>query len=533
VAQTKTARPLVERAGRAAFFNAIFFPVKVLIGFVASVVVVRGLRTEGFYVLSIVTGFLSFLGLLSDLGIERTLPRFYPEIEMRYGRRGVVRLLLWVALIKGAALLLLLALLVLARDFWIAQFKLGENGNILLVIVGVLLLLGAVSDVTISFLYTHFRQRATNLLSILASIVNPSLTAAFILLGWGVFGPLVALVITTIISSMISLTLAVRMLRTLADEGGGEGGKEIKTPSRRSLRDRLVSFSGLNYLINWTAFLYDLPFIVLVINLIFFAPDGMKVEVAIVSLAFKFTQQFLRALMVPLTGVQTPLFARLYAEGRIEGFKTAYATITKFLVLGLVPACIGLILLSRNVLQLVYLQIGRDAVLTQFTIHEVVACTAILAIGLFGEAIISVALNVLLVHEDYRAVITARLLALVSVVLLFVLVPQFGAVGAAIAAASAGLLSRSAALFFAIRRVGVVFPGAFFVRVGTASAVMGAAMLPFLTLPVTVPVTLLMFAVGVSVFYAAFRLLGGMDESDKERFRALRVPFVGVALRYL
>jgi O-antigen/teichoic acid export membrane protein len=259
----------------------------------------------------------------------------------------------------------------------------------------------------------------------------------------------------------------------------------------------------------------------------------MKVQVAIVSLAFKFTQQFLRALMVPLTGVQTPLFARLYAEGRLEGFKTAYATITKFLILGLVPACVGLILLSRNVLQLVYMQVGRDAVLTQRTMNETVACVAILAVGLFGEAVISVALNVLLVHEDYRAVIVARLLALISVPLLFILVPQYGAVGAAFAAASAGLLSRSAALFFAIRRMGVRFPGGFFVRVGSASAVMGIVLLPMLTLPVTIMVTLAMFVVGVAVFYGAFKLLGGMDERDKERFRALRVPFVGVALRFL
>ena len=37
------------------------------------------------------------------------------------------------------------------------------------------------------------------------------------------------------------------------------------------------------------------------------------------------------------------LFARLYAEGRIEGLRTAYATITKVLILGLLPAAVGMI----------------------------------------------------------------------------------------------------------------------------------------------------------------------------------------------
>ncbi|HUP28244.1 MAG TPA: hypothetical protein VM409_07400, partial [Chloroflexia bacterium] len=86
-------RPLVERAGSAVFWNAAFFPIKMLVPFVSSVIVVRLLRIEGFALLSLTTSLLYFLGLFGDLGIERTLPRFYPEIEMRYGRRGVSRLL--------------------------------------------------------------------------------------------------------------------------------------------------------------------------------------------------------------------------------------------------------------------------------------------------------------------------------------------------------------------------------------------------------------------------------------------------------
>ena len=197
------------------------------------------------------------------------------------------------------------------------------------------------------------------------------------------------------------------------------------------------------------------------------------------------------------------------------------------------PSAIGLVLLSRNVLSLFYLQVGRDAVLTVFTIDQVVACTAILTLGLFGEAVISVALNVLLVYEDHKAVLVSRLVALISIPLLLLLVPQYGAVGAALAAVAAALGSRVVALAFAVRRVGIVFPGAFFTRVGTASAIMGVALLPMLALPVNAFVTLAMLLLGVGVFYAAFKLLGGMDPSDKERFRTLRVPFMHVALRFL
>ncbi len=530
---SKNPKPLVERASRAAFWNVAFFPLKLLLPFVAGIVTVRLLRNEGYALLSVATALLNQFGLVADLGIERTLPRFYPEIEMRYGRRGIVQLLLWVGLVKGVVLGLLILALAVAPDFWIDSFKLGDYGGLLLMMVGALLVLGALSDVSIQLLYTHFRQKVTNSLDVLAVVVSPVLTAGFVLAGSGPVGAVFALLVTTLISVCLSLWQAWRMLRHMDLEPHPRAAS-VKLPSTRSLRRRLISFAGLNYLINWTAALYDRPFLVLAIGLLIVSPPESRAAIAILTLSYNFVKQFLRALVVPLTGVQTPLFARLYAEGRIEGLRTAYATITKFLVLALLPSALGLIFTSRNLLQLFFGQVGSDAVLTQSKLPEVVTCTVILAVGLFGEAMISVTLSVLMVYEDYRAVITARLAALISIPMLLLLAPSLGAVGASLAAASAGLVSRLVALLYAERRIGLRFPGAFFVRVGVASAVMSAALLPFLVyLPPDWPETILMIGTGVVVFYVAFRLLGGMDAEDKARFAGLRVPVLDRVLRYL
>jgi O-antigen/teichoic acid export membrane protein len=270
------------------------------------------------------------------------------------------------------------------------------------------------------------------------------------------------------------------------------------------------------------------------LSLIVVDQDARAVQIAILGLAYRVTRQFLRALVVPLTGVQTPLFARLYAEGRMDGLRTAYATLTKFLILALLPSGVGLIVTGRNLLAVFFVQVGSDAVLTWPKVPDAVACIAILTIGLFGEAIISVVLNVLMVHEDYRAVITARLVALSSIPLVLVLVPLMGVTGAAIAASTAALGSRAVALVYAVRRVGLRFPGEFFVRVGLASSIMGAALLPFLVFfPPTPLPTAVMILLGALIFYVMFRVLGGMDQDDKDRFSTLRVPFVRVVLRYL
>ncbi|MDQ3930536.1 MAG: oligosaccharide flippase family protein [Chloroflexota bacterium] len=524
--------PLVERAGWAVFWNAAFFPLKVLLGFASGIVVVRLLRIEGFALLTVTMSLLNGLGLFSDLGIERTLPRFYPEIEMRYGRRGVTRLLFWVAVVKGGVMLLLVGALAVAPSYWIAQFNLGPNGGWLLLFVAALLVLGAASDVSVQLLYTHFRQKATNSLDVLAAVVRPTLTATLVLLGWGVLGAMLALLITTVVSVAISLWLAWRLLRMMPEEPAANAAA-VKRPSTRPIRQRLISFAGLNYLMNWTVYLYDLPFVALALSFIIRDPASRFVEVAIISLAFKATKEFLRALVVPFTGVQTPFFSRLYAEGRIEGLKTAYATMTKFLLLALLPAGVGFLVAARNILLVFYGQVGHDAVLNELTVADVVACTGILAFGLFGESMISVVLNVLMVYEEYRAVIVARLVSLVSVPLLILLVPRFGAVGAAIAVAGAALGSRSVALIYGLRRLQLPFPSRFFTRVGTASLVMGFGVVPFLLLPANYLTTGVMLALGVVLFLGVFRLLGGIAPEDKARFNSLRLPFVGVALRFL
>ncbi|MEA2575696.1 MAG: hypothetical protein QOH93_2994 [Chloroflexia bacterium] len=504
-----------------------------LVAFGASIITVRLLRTEGWALYLVVTSLLNWFGLVVDLGIERTLPRFYPEVEMRYGRRGILQLLFWVSIIKGAVLLLLILALAVAPGFWISTFDLGEQGGWFLLITGVLLVLGAMSDVTIQLLYTHFRQKITNSLDVLASVGFPVLSSIFVYIGWGALGALLALLITTIVSVALSMWQAWKMLAALDPEPHAKAA-DVKLPSNRPLRERIASFAGLNYLINWSVNLYDFPFFVIMLSLIVVDEPARAVQISILGLTYRFTRQFLKALVVPLTGVQTPLFARLYAEGRMEGLRTAYATLTKFLILALLPAGMGLILTARNLLTVFFVQVGEDAVLTQPKLPDAIACTAILTVGLFGEAMISVVLNVLMVHEDYRAVITARLFSLLSIPVVLVLVPLLGVTGAAIAAAVAALGSRAVALVYAERRVGLRFPGQFFVRVGLASAIMSAVLLPFLVFfPPTPLPTAAMIVTGGVVFYVMFRLLGGMDQEDKKRFSTLRVPFAQVVLRYL
>jgi len=70
-------------------WNALLLPARFLVALVASVVYYRVLSLEQVGLLFLITSLAATLGFNADLGIERALPRFLPEVEQRSGRDGV------------------------------------------------------------------------------------------------------------------------------------------------------------------------------------------------------------------------------------------------------------------------------------------------------------------------------------------------------------------------------------------------------------------------------------------------------------
>ena len=175
------------------------------------------------------------LGILTDLGVERALPRFIPEFEMTGGRAGLSLLLRRVAVVKVLTLLPFVAALVIFPGFFIAQLHLGaadrvlrprgsvDAGPLLLGVAAVLLVLGAASDVSIQVLYAYFRQKMTNALDVLNTLI-PGLRALLVLPALGVFGALLGLLIGTAVSVVLSLRLMFRAL--------GEERLALRAPAR-------------------------------------------------------------------------------------------------------------------------------------------------------------------------------------------------------------------------------------------------------------------------------------------------------------
>ena len=93
--RAKGRRSLANRAGGAMFWNIIFLPLKAVLGLLVSVFLVKTFQLNAYASLAAVTSIQTTLGLYSDLGIERALPRFVAEVELNAGTSRVAPLYLF------------------------------------------------------------------------------------------------------------------------------------------------------------------------------------------------------------------------------------------------------------------------------------------------------------------------------------------------------------------------------------------------------------------------------------------------------
>jgi O-antigen/teichoic acid export membrane protein len=498
---------LGHRVSSAMVWNSALFPVKFVLALGSGIILTRVLSKHDYAQYSLILYTAALIGTYVDLGMERSVARFTPEIELSAGRRGIEKFFAQLFGFKLLIILPLIAAFALAPNFFIRVLALGDDGEILLAGIALLVLLGAVSDVFIQFLYTHFKQIATNLLDIVASLAQPLLVVGAAVLTTGVVGVVVAMVF----SSALLDALAAWRARALAHQ---IPLREGAMPHR--LWSRFAHISALNFILTATAALGEPGFAALVLT-------GTKqlTAVAVLAVGYRFVQYFLRFLVAPLTGIQTPLFARLYAENKMEQVREAYATLTKFFVFTLVPCGVAMILLAPRLIPFLFTET-----------YETSAVVAMLLVFfLFGETLTSIPQSMLIVFQESRAVLWSRLISLLIIPLLLALVPPLGAVGAAVAMGAPRFLARVYATGYTMRHYAIRFPFAFLGRVSAAALL--AALPMFLARDgewwwLTLATILFAF-----LFVLLFKLLGGFDAQEKERLRTLKLPYKDVILRWL
>ena len=536
--ESKALKPLRKsslgrRAGRALFWNVAFLPIKAGLQIAVPLVTVRLFSQDSFVALAAVTAVLGTLGMYVDLGIERALPRFVSEIEQKQGRAALRLFITRITIIKLAVLTAVVLALTLTADLISRWLGWGEEGHIYLALVSLLLVLGAFYDICTQILYSFFKQKVTNLLDVVVTVLNPLMTLLLIgPLGLRVYGVVLALLATTVISVMIAAWQAWLAAKDKAGSSSKAATSSLKAnpANKSSIVNRFTRYAALMYFFNISAWFYDAPFAVLVFT---FYKEAMTV--ALIRLIYNFIKTLLKNLLSPFVGVQTPLFSSIHAEGQTDKLHTAYASISKLQIFILVPGGIGAIILAHNLLELLFVTNVTNAVLPPDRIDPATWATILTILFTFAEALISLPMVVLMVYERYRAVILARTLPLLAGPLLILVAALHGDV--VLAVTVMGLMavgSRVIAMIILQRALGLYYPVNFFVKVLKAALAFGIPLQALiLFLPINWPVTLGVAGAGVVIFYAVFKWLGGFDQEDKNRLQTLNMPFRKYIIKWL
>jgi O-antigen/teichoic acid export membrane protein len=539
---------LASQVSRAVVWNTIFVPLRLVAEVLSTLVKLNFLSQAGYGLLALISGANNGLGTVVDLGTQRAMPKYIPELNKAGGPRAVLRLLFAIVAAQVAVLLVIAAGLVswlrqpylaTLRDKIVADPKLSPLDQIQLLglldgygwlVIGAilaLLFLGICYDVFMAYLNSFFKQRAWNSITLAASLLPQLLSVAAILLlpdQWDILGVLGATVLAPTIAVILAGWQVFRFqisdlrLQIAQEEQDTVARKSAIQNLKSAIPKGFIRYTSVSFLMTATDFIASAGFAIYL--------AGDIGDVALLTAGAALAKMALGYLYTPMVGVQVPLFSRV-RQGEGGTLNGAYQSLVRLQLLLFVPGGAGLVLLAQQALLVISPQYLDAAPI----VWVLVPC-------LFLESLLTTAHNALIVYEHLGVIIVSRLLTLVAVILLAFLLPsRFGLLGVALAFGLARLTAGAWATGSGYRLLGLRWPWRFTARVLGATLAMAALILAVRGLlpPLPVKVTLLdklreaglmlaMAAGGAVSFFVALRLLGGLDAQDKAQLLKLKLP---------
>lgn len=541
---------LKQQVSRAITWNTLFAPLKTIIELSANLIILNVLALPQVGILRVITAAAGTLGVWVDLGIDRALPRFIPELEQQQGRTALRRFMAFIFIFKVVLLVLFSAGALFFSDRFIAHLLTGveqlpahiddaaraavEQDILTLapwLIATVLLLvaLGSLYDGLMAYLISFFRQRAWNLITLSGDLIQPTLAAALVLSGYEVMGVLAALVVTPLVGVGLAGWQVAQSFVTTPSESRAasqsasspEGTGQLST----ALWRRFLTYTGVSHILNLSDYVMSWLFAIFLLNNL--------AHVALYSVGTAMVRQALALLYRPLVGIQVPLFTRV--KGGDAGLPETYAAIGRLLALVLLPGGAGLILLAHELILVQYPQFA-DAALVIY----------LLTPFLFLETFLSSAQIVLQVYERYRLLLLSRAVTLVVLPVMLWAAPAYGLIGAALSVGGGRVLMGLTAALLAQRAFHLRYSWRFFGRVAAATVVMASVVVglkhllaldqvgPTVAERLAAALPLLgVIVAGSACFVVVLRFLGGLEPEDRRWIMEQRLPLKRWIVRLL
>ncbi len=412
--------------------NMLGLGLPMLVGVLAMPFTIRGLGTERFGILSlvwVVVGYLAFF----DLGLSRATTKFIAEALGRGESEGISRIL-WTTVffqavmgLAGAALLALATPLLVGRFLHVPTALMPE-ARTSFILIGVSLPVVLVSASFRGALEARQRFDLVNIVKGISSTLNYVLPLVGVLLGFDLRGVVALLVGARILALVAWMLLCLKAMPAL--------GRQVAF--RRESVAGLLKFGGwltVSNIARPVLTYFDRFFVGSILNLkavgFYTAPYEIVTKVGILP----------GSLILTLF----PSFSTLQGKEEPEKARTLYGCAVKYLIVGMGPVSVLLVLLARPILRI---WLGAEFAATSALVFQ------ILALGFLTNSLADVPLA--LVQGFGRPDLPAKL----NVAELFLFVPlswlaikQWGIAGAA-AAWTVRVTFEMAVLFAIAARVG-------------------------------------------------------------------------------
>jgi O-antigen/teichoic acid export membrane protein len=487
--------------GTALVFVATFFGLGLNYAYNIFLARYLGAGSYGLYALGLAT--FNLLAVISLAGLDSATLKFVPAslaTEDEIGIRRTVRTLLGLSLVFGG--LFGAVLLLGSRPIAMEIFRKPEIARVLWILA-----LGipayATSSVLIATLQAFQEVRWRTFVKYISEpVVKVILTVVLLWAGWDLDAALVAFVAALVLSAVLALAPLRRML-SLRQVGG---------PSSISVGEVLTYSMPLL----WAVLVSSVAVKADVLLLGYWQSAG---DVGVYSAAFQ-TSAIIVLVLQSFESIANPLLSESIAREDRSQLEKLYKILLRWVLTLSFPIFLVIALLPKELLALFGEKFEGGAL-----------CLVILAIGQIVNAGTGSANNILLLAGHTRLVMWNTLLAgILQIALNLVLIPRYGIVGAAIAAAASLVLVDVVRIVEGFRLLGIQ-PYEWIVWKPVAAGI-GTAMIVWLLREWLQVQGLFPLVCGVAVSYFTFLVALGLYDEDVVALRGVRQRIqrmVGVA----
>jgi len=396
-----------RQVGSAVFWSVFARSGRFVLSLVSSVIVVRGLGSYDYGVLSLVRTFLTFSAIIAGAGLGQALLKFLPALRVARDVRGARRLVRTVISVQIVVWILLLCGIYLTRSVWasVFQFERFEGVGDLIFAAVLLSIFELFFNMIAQILNAHYDTKRLSISAIANHLIMIALLLVLLPSGAGVLGVLIAGAAGNLAACGILLGHAAHHFAVRAADGGRGG-----IPAGRLARFALpLGAIGVLNMIVWRQS-----------EIFFLAHYRSAVETGYFDLAYRLPQTMLEFIPTTVWPIIMAGFSEVYEKNR-ENLAAAVEKYYKVLFLLCAPVCVFGVTFAGKLIPLLYTDAMAPA-----------AVPAQLFFIIFTVSFFSTPLSMSLyvMERSHINLLIVALLAAVNVGLDFIFIPRFGVTGA-------------------------------------------------------------------------------------------------------